>query len=174
MAEKRQKARGAALIWVLLALVAVGGGIQRMSHKNQQSPKNQQATASKRVAQEPTTTLEKILVAGCPSSQVEKLLGIILIRSDQKTPLGTGIGIDKIEDANGPAAKAGLQKGDIILGPGEEKTGGCPRTFLGALLAASWPSANVNLNVVRDGKVQVIVLAALPEINAKEASKPKK
>jgi len=93
------------------------------------------------------------------TTQQEAWLGVSLdtipniLRSQLSTviPAGQGVMIIGVID-NSPAAKAGLQKHDVILNSGDQKIYS-PQQLTGMVKAAQ-AGSNLNLSIVRQGKVQ--------------------
>ncbi len=70
-------------------------------------------------------------------------------------PSGQGVMITAVAN-NSPAAKAGLQQHDVVLNSGDQKIYSSQQ--LSGLVKAAQPDSNINLTIVREGKVQDIAV----------------
>ncbi len=77
-----------------------------------------------------------------------------------------GVIITDLNPADGPAAKAGLKREDIIVGVNDKPV--TSRDDLRLVIAQTAPGTKISVKFIRDGKTQTVeaTLAALPDDNA--------
>jgi serine protease Do len=104
-------------------------------------------------------------------------LGVVIQDIDQELAKALGLGTTQgvlISDVaeGGPAAKAGLKRGDVVLSVGGKATNSTGS--LRNLIAASGAKAKVKLDVLREGKKTTLTvdLGELPTETAQPGSKP--